>query len=113
MTGLLSLAAILISIWVGYQSSIWSGVFVGLGFFVATGAGSVIRRSVRGTLKAPLAMFAISAAVLALAYWLGAHAQLVVVFGGSPRVLNGEWWAVIGGTIAGLFLGEDEEKPAI
>src|SRR4051812_43743038 len=103
LAGLLSVATLVLAGFYAFNVSLWGGVLFALAFFVATGAGAVLRRTIRGTLKAPVPMYAITAAVLGLAFWLASRAGVSISLATPSQMIQGEWWAVIAGTLAGAL----------
>lgn len=112
VVGLLTLVTIIVSIVVAVDGSLLNGILFGLGFFVATGAGAVLRRQIRGTLKSPVPMYILTAAVLLLAYWLGSHGYAALTIAGTQIFIDGGFWAAICGPLAGMLMAEPEEKSA-
>jgi hypothetical protein len=75
-----------------------------LAFMIATGVGGVIRKSIEGGVHSPVVMFFISTAILVFSFWLGGSGQIHINFARYSQTIYGEWWCVIAGPLAGLFV---------
>ena len=110
ISGILSLLTIIFSILIALNSDWLDGLLFCVGLFVSTGAGAVVRRTIRGNLNSPIPIYAITICIIALGFWLGRHGSITIKIT-DPYIIRGEWWDVIAGTFAGALLPEPEEQP--
>lgn len=98
------LLTIVFSFLIAFGSSVLNGFLFFLGFCVATGVGGMLRRSIREGFTIPFRLAIMSLIFLFLSFWLGSFGQISLSFSHFSQTIYGEWWCVIGGTLAGLLL---------
>jgi hypothetical protein len=103
ITSLLSAATICLTFIVWSGAGALNAALFCMAFFVATGIGKSVPYILGPNAQYRLPILAVTALAGALAYWLGQHGSVTFHYG-SGFNLQGEWWALLAGPIAGFAL---------